>query len=233
VTFSYRVVTATIKWLVRVLCRIDDAQVARVPLHGPLIIVVNHVNFFEVPALYTHMLPRRIVGLAKAESWNNPFKRVLANLWGAIPLHRGEPDTKALRQALDVLEAGGMIVIAPEGTRSGDGRLQRGHPGAVLLALRSGAPILPVVFYGAEHFWHNLAHLRRSDFHFVVGEPFHLHATGAQVTRGVRREMIDEIMYQMAALLPPQYRGLYADLGAAPRGHLRFPSSATNNPARA
>lgn len=221
-TLYYRVVTATIKWLARALCRIDDAQLARVPDHGPLIVVFNHVNFFEVPLIYTHLLPRRVVGLAADKSWRNPFKRVLANLWGAIPLRRGEADMQAMRQALEVLKAGNIILIAPEGTRSGHGRLQRGHPGAVLLALHSGAPLQPVVFYGAERFWHNLAHLRRSDVHIVVGEPFYLHTNGARVTREMRGEMTDEIMYQMAALLPAQYRGLYSDLESATQRHLRF-----------
>jgi 1-acyl-sn-glycerol-3-phosphate acyltransferase len=230
---AYHVVTGSIRWLARALCRIDDAQLAKVPAQGPLIIVTNHVNFFEVPVLYTHLLPRRVVGIAKAETWDNPFKRVLANLWGAIPVRRGEPDTRAIRKALDILAAGGIIAIAPEGTRSGHGRLQRGHAGVVLLALRSGAPILPVVFYGAEHFWRNLARLRRSEFHIVVGEPFILRADDPRVTRPTRRAMIDEIMYQMAALLPPEYRGLYADLDAAPQGYLHFLPGAPNRPAQA
>ncbi len=232
-SLAYRVVTYGIRWLARVLCRIDDAELAKVPAHGPLIIVTNHVNFFEVPVLYTHLLPRRVTGIAKAETWDNPFKRVLANLWGAIPVRRGEPDTKAIRKALEILAAGGIIAIAPEGTRSGHGRLQRGHAGVVVLALRSGAPILPVVFYGAEHFWRNLARLRRSEFHIVVGEPFYLRADDPYVKRPTRRAMIDEIMYQMAALLPPEYRGLYADLDAAPRGYLHFGAGAPNRPARA
>lgn len=230
---AFVVVTRTIKWLTRLLCRIDDAQLARVPQEGPLIIVTNHVNFLEVPILYTHLLPRRITGWAKAETWHNPLKHALADLWEAIPIRRGEPDMKAIRKALDVLEAGGIVVIAPEGTRSGHGRLQRGRAGAVLLALRSGAPILPVVFYGGEEFWRNLARLRRTDFHIVVGTPFHVNAGGAPVTREMRQQMIDEVMYQMAALLPPRYRGLYADLGAATQRHLRFPSGATSNLSRA
>ncbi len=230
---AYWIVTPTIKRLARILCKIDDAQLARVPQHGPLIIVINHVNFLEAPVIYTHLLPRRVVGITKAETWDKPFKRMLANLWEAIPIRRGEPDTTAIRKALDVLEAGDIIVVAPEGTRSGHGRLQRGHAGVVLLALRSGAPILPVVFYGAEHFWHNLAHLRRTELHMVVGEPFHLHADATQVRRGLREQMLDEVMYQMAALLPAQYRGLYADLDTASQHHLRFLAGVTSRLARA
>ena len=174
-----------------------------------------------------------MAGFAKAEVWRNPFLRFLARLWGTIPVRRGEVDRSALRQALEALEKGLILGIAPEGTRSGDGRLQRGYPGMVLLALRSGAPLLPVVHYGGELFWRNLARLRRTDFHIVVGQPFYLEAGEIRVTRQVRRQMTDEIMYQMAASLPPANRGVYSDLDSATEQYLRFPTGTESNPPRA
>jgi 1-acyl-sn-glycerol-3-phosphate acyltransferase len=232
-TLTYRVVTATIKGLARLLCRIDDAQMARVPDRGPLIMVANHINFLEVPILYTHMHPRLMTGFAKAEAWKNPFFRFMGNLWGAIPLHRGETDMVAFRKALAALEEGYILPLAPEGTRSGDGRLQRGRSGVVLLALRSGLPILPMVYYGGEKFWHNIVRLRRTDFYIVVGQSFHLDPGKEKVTGQVRQQMTDEIMYQMAALLPPAYRGVYSDLAAATETYLRFPPGAESNLRRA
>jgi 1-acyl-sn-glycerol-3-phosphate acyltransferase len=229
VTFTYRVVTSTIKRVLRLLCRVDDAQLAKVPDQGPLIFVSNHVSFLEAPLVYTHLIPRRAVGFAKAEVWDNPLLRFLADLWKPIPLRRGEVDRTALRQALQALEEGLILGLAPEGTRSGDGRLRPGNPGVVLLALRSGAPVLPLVHYGGELFWRNLTRFRRTDFHFVVGQPFYLDAGGLRVTRQVRRQMTDEIMYQMAALLPPAYRGVYADLDGATETHLRFPAGSQSN----
>jgi 1-acyl-sn-glycerol-3-phosphate acyltransferase len=228
-TFTYRVVNWTTKWGLRLPCRVDDAQLARVPDQGPLIVVTNHVNFLEVPLLYTHLEPRRIVAFAKVEAWDNPILRFMADLWKPIPLRRGEADRTALRQALKALGAGRIFILAPEGTRSGDGRLQRGNPGVILLALRSGAPVLPLVHYGGELFWRNLARLRRTDFHIVVGQPFYLATGGIKVTRQVRRQMTDEIMYQMAALLPPADRGVYADLDAATETYLRFPTGSQSN----
>ncbi len=228
-TLAYRVVTSTIKGLIRVLCRVDDAQLARVPDRGPLIIVGNHINFLDAPLLYTHLKPRPMAGFAKAETWDNPALRLLVDLWGAIPLRRGEADMAALRQALKSLEAGCILGVAPEGTRSGHGRLQTGHPGIVFLALRSGAPLLPVVFYGVECFWDNLSRLRRTDFHIVVGQPFYVDPGGDKVTRQVRRQMVDEIMCQIAALLPPVYRGVYSNLAAATETYLRFPPGVESN----
>ena len=227
------VVTSAIKGILRILCRVDDAELAMVPYRGPLIMVSNHVNFLEAPLIYTHLLPRQMAGFAKAEAWKNPLLRFLAKLWGPIPLRRGEVHRSALNEALEALEEGLILGLAPEGTRSGDGRLQQGKPGTVLLALRGGAPLLPVVHYGGEFFWRNLARLRRTEFHIVVGQPFYLEAEGIKVTRQVRRQMTDEIMYQMAALLPPVNRGVYAHLDDATETYLRFPSGSQSNLSRA
>jgi 1-acyl-sn-glycerol-3-phosphate acyltransferase len=221
-TLSHFFVVATLKGLTSLICRIDDAQLARVPDRGPLIIATNHVNVIEIPIIYTRLQPRPVAGMVLADRWNNPLLGWVLDVGGTIPLRRGEPDIAALRTALDRLRAGHIIVIDPEGTRSGDGRLQKGHPGAVLLALRSGAPLLPVVFHGSEHYKDNLRRLRRTDFYIEVGKPFHLDAGGRRVTRQVRQRMIDEVMYQMAALLPPPYRGAYSDLSAATEEYLAW-----------
>ena len=221
-TLTHRIVIATLKGLTGLLCRIDDEQLARVPERGPLILVANHVNILEMPILYTRLQPRPVTGFAAAYRWKKLWTRWLLEVCGAIPLRRGEADLTALRKALEMLKAGYIFGVAPEGTRSGHGRLQKAHPGVVLLALRSGAPLLPVAYYGSEHYRDNLRRLRRTDFHIVVGKPFHIDAGGARVTRQVRQQILDEIMYQMAALLPPAYRGVYSDLDAATEKYLTF-----------
>lgn len=223
------VADGTIAGLLRLLCRVYGDQLVKVPTRGPLILATNHVNFLEIPALHIHLRPRPVTGLAKTESWDKPVTRFLFDLWGVIPIRRGEPDRAALRQALGVLERGYILAVAPEGTRSGHGCLQRGHPGIVMLALQSGAPVLPLVFYGGERFWQNLRRLRRTPFHIVVGNPFCVQTDGAKARRELRQQITDEIMYQLAALLPPAYRGVYAALDAATETHLRFtPLEASN-----
>jgi 1-acyl-sn-glycerol-3-phosphate acyltransferase len=221
-TLPTTVINSTIKGLTRLLCRIDDGQLSRVPNQGPLIIVSNHINFLEVPLLYTHLQPRQVTGFAKAETWDNPAMGFLFNLWQAIPLRRGEADINAMRLALKALQNGKILAVAPEGTRSGHGRLGRGHPGVVTIALQSGAPLLPIVYYGNEHFKHNISRLQRTDFRINVGNPFLLDSRGMKVTRQVRRQMTDEIMYQLAILLPPNYRGYYSDINFARDTYLRF-----------
>ncbi len=221
-TLAHRIVVGAFKGLTGLLCRIDGAQLARVPEKGPLIIVTNHVNILEIPIIYTRLQPRPVGGLVSAHRWENPLLRWVLDVVGAVPLHRGTADVAALRRAVEILQAGSILIISPEGTRSGHGRLQKALPGVVLLALHSGAPLLPVVYHGAERYRENLRRLRRTDFHLTVGRPFHLEARGERVTRPIRQRMVDEIMYQLSALLPPAYRGVYADLDSATTTYLAF-----------
>lgn len=228
-SLAFRTTMVTIKGLTHGLCRIDSRSLEQVPAQGPLILVCNHINFLDAPLLYTQLMPRPLTGFAKSETWDSPFLRPLFNLGGAIPVRRGEADMSALRGGLAALEKGYILVITPEGTRSGDGRLAQGHPGVVTLATRSGAPIQPVAYYGGERLYTNLRRLRRTDFHIRVGKPFRVETKGASLTSALRRQITDEIMYRLAALLPAAYRGVYADLDGATSDYLRFESKTPGN----
>jgi 1-acyl-sn-glycerol-3-phosphate acyltransferase len=232
VSLAENVVRTTIIGISRIICRVDATELSHVPDRGPLIVVVNHINFMDVPVLFSYLYPRRFTGLVKAETWRNPFLGRLFALGGGLPVRRGEGDVKALRLMLDALEEHRMVGMAPEGHRSGHGRLQRAKTGVVFLALRSGAPILPIVYFGLERFYHNVRRLRRTAFNIRVGKPFHLDDGGRQVDAEVRQQMVDEIMYQMAAMLPPQNRGYYSDLDRATETYLQFPSGSPTNLAR-
>lgn len=192
-----------------ILCRLDILELDRIPAHGPLIIYTNHTGSLEVPLLLARLQPRQVTGFAKAETWDNPFLGGLFTLWGAIPLRRGEADIQAMRLALEALNKGWIVAIAPEGTRNRTGRLLRGQPGIVMLALRSGAPLLPVAHWGGEAFRSNLKRLKQTDFHVRVGEMFRLETFGKRPTRDERQAMVDEIMLRLARLLPEEYRGVY------------------------
>lgn len=221
-TVAFWTVTTAIKGITSLLCKIEGDPLQQVPQHGPLILVCNHINFLEVPLMFSHLQPRPVTGFAKAETWDNPLLRPLFDLWGAIPLRRGEADTVAMRRALEALQQGKIVAMAPEGTRSGTGQLRRGYPGIVTLALRAGVPLLPLVYYGGEAFHKNVRRLQRTDFHIRVGQVFTLDVHGVRVTREIRQQITDEIMYQLAALLPQAYRGEYANLEAATRQYLSF-----------
>ena len=202
-----------IAWLVRlgteILCRIDAPDLHKIPQRGPMIVISNHTGQLEVAVFFGQLQPRPITGWAKMEAWDNAFLNWLFNLWGLIPVRRGEGDMSALRKALKALEEGYLFGIAPEGTRNKTGRLKRAHPGAVMLATHSGATILPVAHWGGENFLSNLPRFKRTDFHIRVGKPFRLALEGVKMTREVRQQIADEMMIRLAELMPPAYHGEY------------------------
>jgi 1-acyl-sn-glycerol-3-phosphate acyltransferase len=228
-SLAFNLVTTSIKGLTRILCQIDSETLGSVPLHGPLILVCNHINFLDAPVMYSHLQPRTLTGFAKSETWDNPVLGPLFTLWGAIPLQRGEADHAAIRQAWQALDQGKILAITPDGTRSNDGRLKRGHPGVVSLALHARAPLLPLVYYGQESFRGNLRRLKRTAFHIRVGQPFTLAPPPGRLTPELRQAITDEIMYQLAGLLPPDYRGVYGDMGLASTHYLQFVESAVRD----
>jgi 1-acyl-sn-glycerol-3-phosphate acyltransferase len=219
---AYSVITSSVKSLTRILCDVDDSQLINVPERGPLIIVCNHINFIEVPLVFTHLQPRKVTAFAKAETWDNPVMGYLFDLWGAIPIQRGEADTTAFRNGLDALDEGKILAITPEGTRRGNGKLGRGLPGIVVLVHRRNTPILPMVYYGSEKLRDNLNKLKRTDFHIRVGQEFSLSFPETRLDREIRRKMVDEIMYQLAILLPEEYRGYYSDLSKLTTDYIEF-----------
>ena len=215
-----------VSWFIRfwssIICRIEHKSLTTVPKHGPLILAINHIGSLEVPLFAALLQPRKTIALAKIETWNNKPLGWLFDLWGAIPIRRGEVDLEAIRRCLIELKSGSMLVVAPEGTRSYNGRLQRGQPGISFITLRSGSPILPIVHWGGENFGANLKRFKRTEFHIRVGKAFTLDAKGQKVTREIRQEMADQIMYQLAVLMPEQYRGEYKDCNPPPTKYLRF-----------
>lgn len=216
------------RWLIQAVVHIDANGLERMRWPGPLIVINNHINWLD--GVLTYLLaPRHLVGFSKVENFENPILRPLMHFGGVIPVRRGTPDIAAVKRALAVLERGEALLVDPEGTRSHHGRLQRARPGVVLLAVRTGAPILPVAVWGQERFWHNLSRLLRTRVWIRVGYPFHLRMDGPRVPRRTRERALREVMYQLAALLPPPYRGAYADLAKATEEHLAFPPGSRSN----
>jgi 1-acyl-sn-glycerol-3-phosphate acyltransferase len=148
-------------------------------------------------------------------------------------VRRGEADRQAIKQAEEVLKAGQVLVIFPEGTRSRTRQMKAGLPGVALIALRSEAPIVPVGIYGSERFklWHIWPF--RTPITLTYGNPFKLTREGRR-GHGDLQGQLDVIMRHIAELLPPQYRGIYgADTGgaAAPAAPASLPESTADQTA--
>jgi 1-acyl-sn-glycerol-3-phosphate acyltransferase len=205
------------------MCRIDAKELEKVPQTGPLIAYANHTAMVEAPLLYTQLQPReKLTAIAKIETWDNWFLNWVFTLWNIIPIRRGEADMVAMRKSLEALEQGCILGISPEGTRSKTGKLIRAHGGVAMLGLHSQAPLIPVAHWGGEEFHKNFKKFKRTNFTIRVGRLFYLDARGERVTKEVRQQMADEMMYQLAKLLPEEYRGEYADLENATEKYLRF-----------
>lgn len=198
-----------LRFVFRVVCRINPDDFKKIPVDGPLILVGNHINFLEVPVVIPHIDHPNVIGVSKRESWKNPLFNFLFNQWNIIPIDRGLVDREAFRLMEEALKQNRVIAISPEGTRSKTGKLLQGKPGVVAIAVRSDAPLLPVAFYGYENFWQNLKRFRKTDFRVVVGKPFKLNMRGQALSRDLRQEVTDEIMYKIAEILPEYYRGYY------------------------
>lgn len=227
-TFALNLINAPMKAILRTIMDIDDSELKKVPMKGPLILATNHINSLDAPVGFTHLHPRELSAFVKIETWDNPLLGALFNVWQGIPIHRGEVDFDAFNQAQVLLKEKKILIIAPEGTRSKDGKLNKGYPGIILLALRSGVPVMPLVFFGNESFNSNIKVLRRTKMTIKAGEPFTIDLNNEKLSREFRQEITDEVMYQIAALLPPQYRGVYKDLSKASAKHLKFVSAKLN-----
>jgi 1-acyl-sn-glycerol-3-phosphate acyltransferase len=217
------IVTYGCKLGLEVMCRIRKENWESIPHEGPLLAYANHTGMVEAPVMYTQLQPRpKTTALAKVETWDNWFLNWVFNLWEIIPIRRGEADMDALRKSLEMLEKGYILGISPEGTRSRNGKLLRAHGGVAMLALKSGAPLIPVAHWGGENFGANVKKFKRTDFNIRVGRQFYLDDHGQRVSKEIRQQMADEMMYQLAKLLPEEYRGEYSDIENATEKYLRF-----------
>ncbi len=185
-----------------------------IPPEGPLLVTSNHLSNAD-PLILEAAITRPLFFMGKAELFQNPFFRWVLKKFGGFPVARGTPDLAAVRRARAVLDQGIAVGIYPEGGRSKPGSLVTGLPGAGLIALQSRAPVLPVAIYGTEFFPVNgdwpPRRTAQSPPGVTVrfGEPYSIpdRVDGRRVSP---EEATRLIMVRIAALLPAQYRGVYA-----------------------
>lgn len=192
------------------LSRFNVGGIENIPRKGPCIMVTNHLGF--VDGALGYVIPPRydVRGFVADKHKLNPFLNWLIPSAGGIWVRRGEADRQALRIALEHLQKGGFFGIAPEGTRSRTGGLQRGHTGAAYLADKSGAVLVPVAFWGSEGAMKKMFTFRRPTIHVQVGKPFHLPPVNPRERAVALERNTDEIMVRIARLLPARYQGYYA-----------------------
>lgn len=174
-----------------------------IPKQGPFIVASNHLDWTDIPLVPAYM-KQQVIYLAKEELHQGRL-RWLVRFLGAIPVKRGEADRQLLRASDELLKKGKVLVIFPEGTRSRIRQMAQAHAGLGMIALRSGAPVLPVAISGSEHALKKF----RPRITISYGEPLVLHPKGNKVTKDDVKDATETIMRRIAAMLPESYRGVY------------------------
>ena len=207
-----RITRAVARFILKIIARIDIEGSIDYP-SGGLIVTGNHVGRLEA-FLVILMANRDDIVLILAEKYRKyAFWRYVARKVDAIWVNRFDADLAAMREVMKRLQRGEVLAVAPEGTRSPTATLLPGKPGAAYLAGKTNLPIIPIGVTGTEDrvVVERLKRLRRLDIRARVGEPYRL----PPMPRGDRDAWLhtqtDEIMCQIAALLPPDHRGVYSD----------------------
>lgn len=210
---TFRITRWLIRLLFRLIARIEVVGLENIPASGGIVAVTNHLGRLD-PGLAYCLLDRDDIIMLVAEKYREvAITRWLAQAVDGIWVDRFNADMSAVRICLRRLKQGGVMVIAPEGTRSPTGALIQARSGAGYLAAKSGAPIVPTAIMGTEDaiVKARLAHLRRVDIRVHFGLPFRLPPLPADGREQALQGYDDEIMCRIAALLPPERRGVYAE----------------------
>jgi 1-acyl-sn-glycerol-3-phosphate acyltransferase len=179
-----------------------------VPRNGPLLIVSNHLHNVD-PPLISVTIRRKTMFMAKEELFGHKFFGYFIGSFGAFPVSRNHGDISAIHQSLAALTEGYALVMFPESHRSPNAQLQAGLSGAALIALRSGAPILPIGITGTEKIKGWTWIFRRPRIVINIGKPFSLPAAKGKTGKAEIAPFTDLIMENIAGLLPEQYQGFY------------------------
>lgn len=201
-----------INLVLRLATRIRVINRENAPLDQSFVLASNHIGRLDAALVY-HFSQRRDIIMIVAEKYRKIplipwFVKQLDGIW----VDRFNADFAAVRETLNRLKKGGVLVLAPEGTRSPTGKLQKAWAGAGYLAAKAGVPIVPVALLGSEdaNVMAHLRRLKRPEITIRVGQAFRLPPFPRQDREAVLQAYTDEIMCHIAALLPPERRGEYA-----------------------
>jgi 1-acyl-sn-glycerol-3-phosphate acyltransferase len=209
--FTRSFLITTFRFLFRVLSRVTVSGWENLARQGGYIVAANHLSTIEVPLIYLLIDRDDLSGLVAKKHQKNAFFRFLVNSFNGIWLNREEADAHALRAARDHLRFGGVLGLSPEGTRSPTGALISAKTGVAFLADQANVPIVPAGVAGTYHAMGKILTLRRPKITVKFGKPFCLPPIDRKNKDRSLKENTDEIMCQIAALLPYELRGVYAE----------------------
>ena len=215
---SFKIVQPIVEAVLRSIIRLQIRGRENLPPNGPIIAVFNHLNLIDPPLHIISILPRDSIVMAKEELfryWPIPIFGILMRIAEAFPVRRrgtAEERQEAMRHAEKVLAEGLVFGMYPEGTRSKAGHLKEAYHGCAIIALRSGAPLIPVCIWGTEKL-KGIGWLSRPKVTISFGQPFNLPPVDGEPSKDQLKSLTDYIMKQLASGLPPEYRGRYEPVG--------------------
>jgi len=180
---------------------------------GGFVVAANHIGRLDAALAY-YVLDRPDIIMVVAEKYEKyAIFRWLAKLTNGMFVDRYNADIHAIRETLRRLQQGQVFTITPEGTRSRSGNLIEAKPGGIYLAWKAGVPVLPVALTGTEDavVVERLKHFKRLAIKIVAGQPFRLPSVKGKDRGTAMQQYTDEVMCRIAALLPEDRRGVYAN----------------------
>jgi 1-acyl-sn-glycerol-3-phosphate acyltransferase len=209
---SRPILKTLIRGIFRVLSRVKIIGKENIPYGSPYVVAINHVSIFD-PPLAGAFWPEELEIIGAIDVFSKPGQGQLLQLYGVIPVHRGDYDRPLLTKIVSILKSGRPLLIAPEGTRSHDPAMQRAKPGISYIVEKTGAPVLPVGIVGTtEDFWPRARRGEKPPLEMHIGKPITLPAITDKGTQkhAARQRNADLVMSYLAGLLPEEYRGAYA-----------------------
>ncbi|HEY3475447.1 MAG TPA: lysophospholipid acyltransferase family protein, partial [Anaerolineales bacterium] len=208
----YKTLRSIVRFFMKLIADIEVYGLEKLP-EGNVIVAANHLGRLDTAALLC-ILDREDLIMPVAEKYkDHPLYGAIGRAVNAVWLNRFEADYSAFRQILERMKEGGILVIAPEGTRSKTEALQEAKMGVAFLASKSGYPVLPVAVTGTEDrvILENLKRFRRSKITATAADLLYIDIPKGNRREEAMRQATDEIMCRIGALLPERYRGVYAD----------------------
>ncbi len=205
-------ISKLIRLILNLIARVDIQGFENLPEEGGYVIATNHLGRLDTALLFYALDGDFILPIAEKYEHHWLYGPI-GNAVGAIWLDRFNADISSIREIFARMKAGGILVIAPEGTRSKTEALAEGRPGVAYLAMKAGVPIVPIALTGTEDrlVVERLKHFRKPAIRVVTGPAFRLPLVKGKDREAALGQYTDEIMCHIAALLPEKYRGVYAE----------------------
>jgi len=206
------------RFLFHILGRVKVTGLENIPRGTSYVVAANHVSIYD-PPLILCFWPEMLEAIGAVDVFDKPIQGELLKLYETIPVHRGEYDRELIEKMLAILRSGHRLMIAPEGGRSHVTAMRRAKPGIGYILDEARVPVVPIGIVGAtDDFLKNGLKGKRPPLEMRVGKPIMLPPIEGrgEERRAARQRNADLVMQHIAGLLPPEYRGVYADSSIEP-----------------